>query len=756
MEIPDYQPFYIQSADGLRSEVARLGLEIPFEEDVSPLAQSLLVGGREVPNRFCAQPISGGDALEYGAPGLLTRGRYTAYARGGFGLIWVERTSALQVEKRGRLCLSASSVPQFASMLAEMRAAATKPPVVLLQLDSGEPAALVSAARLARDAGFDGVDIQSGRHILPDALARVRDAVPELLLTTRLCGYEGIRGGFGVSKGDFRKSDLAGPMEYVRRLVNSGLQMLNVTSASPSLVGSKRGEQAKLDSENPDEHPLMTLARQLDLVRAFKASFPTLLTVGSGLSWLRQFVSQVASGAVLSGGMDIAGFGRSALACPDLPARTLGGDALDAASSCMVCFACSQLEQAGRAVGCVIRDAENYGAVFRDMRRLDGDRLAVGAARCHFCEAAPCRAKSPTRTDIPAFIKAFREGREQAAYAVLRAGNPLPELVSQTGPAWLEEEGACIETTLTGESVPINDLRYAIAWRARERGKTGVCVPLESTGKTVAVVGGGPAGIAAAVRLIELGHCVHIHEASTILGGVPARILAKNRSMADPGAEIEALLRPAITTGRLSVRFGQTLGRNVFVPGLLAEHDAVLASVGLWKERSLGMAKGVMGALDLLEQGVAIFPKRVAVLAGGDSAMDACLLLRARGVAEIYVIFGGPRSEMHWHMAESWFASPGVHAMMSWQPRGYETDGSGRLLGVQLRHAEFGLEMVLQVDLVVEAMGLDLSENILPVEAVDKTRFYTAGAMVNGGASVGQCIAEGHSIAELIHKNLLR
>ncbi|MEI7776053.1 MAG: hypothetical protein WCK17_14900 [Verrucomicrobiota bacterium] len=208
MEIPDYQPFYIQSADGLRSEVARLGLEIPFEEDVSSLAQSLLVGGREVPNRFCAQPISGGDALEYGAPGLLTRRRYTAYARGGFGLIWVERTSALQMEKQGRLCLSAASVPQFASMLAEMRAAATQPPVVLLQLNSREPAALVSAARLARDAGFDGVDIQSGREILPETLARVRDAVPELLLTTRLCGYEGIRGGFGVSKGDFRKSDL--------------------------------------------------------------------------------------------------------------------------------------------------------------------------------------------------------------------------------------------------------------------------------------------------------------------------------------------------------------------------------------------------------------------------------------------------------------------------------------------------------------------------------------------------------------------
>ncbi|RFC46269.1 MAG: 4-dienoyl-CoA reductase [Verrucomicrobia bacterium] len=756
MEIPDYQPFYIKSADGLRSEIARLGLEIPFEEDISPLARSLTVGGTFVPNRFCAQPIAGGDALEGGVPSSLTRRRYVTYARGAFGLIWVERTVALEAERQGRLCLSASSVSQFASLLGEICDAAPRPPVVVLQLASAQPEALVSAAKLARDAGFDGVDIQGERESLPETLARVREAVPELLLATRLCAYEGFRGGFGVSSGDFRKYDLSAPTAYVRRLVESGLQLLNVTSASPVLMGGKRGEQAKLDYENPDEHPLMTLARQLALVRALRASFPNLPLIGSGLSWLRQFAPQVAAGALMGGSMDLVGFGRSALACPDLPARVVSGELLDAGSTCMVCFACSELERAGRAVGCVLRDAETYGAVFRGMRSLEGDRLASGAGRCHLCEAAPCQAKSPTRTDIPSFIKAFREGKEQVAYEMLRAGNPLPEMVSLTGPAWLEEEGACIERALTGESVPINDLRYAIAWRARERGQTGVCVPPASTGKSVVVVGGGPTGIAAAVRLVELGHHVRISEAATRLGGVPARLLSIRRAMADPSAEIEALLRPAITAGRLSVVFGETLGCNVFVSALLSEYDAVLVSVGLWKERSLGGGEGVMGALELLENGLGVIPRRVAVLAGGDSAMDACRFLTARGGVEIYVIFGGPRSEMHWHMAESWFASPGVNAMMGWQPLGYARDGSGRLLGVQLRHAEFGLEMTLEVDLVVEAMGLELAENLLPEGANKESRVYMAGAMVNGGRSVGQCVAEGHSMAEVIHRNLLR
>lgn len=756
MEIPDYEPFYIKSVAGLRAEVARLGLEIPLEEDASPLARPLAIGGWNIPNRFCAQPISGGDAAGDGSPSALTRRRYRAYASGAFGLIWMERTSALETEKTGRLCLSVSTVSHFASLIAEMKAVAAERPLVVLQIAPAHPDAMVSAARLALEAGFDGVDLQGDPGTLPEIFARVRAAAPGLLLATRLCAYEGVRGGFGVSGSDFRSYDLSGPMEYVARLVESGLQLLNLTSASPCLLGADRGLRAKGDYDKPDEHPLMTLARQLGLARAFRARFPGVPLVGSGLSWPRQFVPLVASGALGAGWMDLAGLGRSALACPDLPARVLGGGNLDPASTCMVCFACSQMERAGRAVGCVLRHVDSYGTLFRDMRRLDGDRLLTGATRCHLCEAPPCVAKSPTRTDIPAFISAFREGREREAYEVIRAGNPLPELVSETAPAWLEEEGACIETTLSGEAVPIRDLQYAIAWRARDQGLTGVRFPPECSGKNVAVVGGGPAGIAATVRLLELGHRVHIHETAPGLGGVASRLLAKVRSVADPGAEIEALLRPALESGRLKVSFGSTLGTNVFLPDLQAQYDAVLVAVGLWKERSLGVAHGVVGALDFLECQIASVPRRVALLAGGDSAMDACLALRARGAAEIYVVFGGPRSEMHWHMAEGWFANPGVHALMHWQPLGYETDEVGKVRGVQLRSAEFGLEMVLAVDFVVEAMGLELAPNIMPAIDLNTARLYTAGAMVNGGASVGQCVAEGLSMAEVIHGDLLR
>ncbi len=824
MEIPNYEPFYLRTSEELRAEIARLGLSIPLAENFAPLAQPLIIGSRRASNRFCAQPITGCDASPGGAPGELTRRRYTRLAEGGFGLIWFESTlagnaapSVPGVLHHKRLVLSEATLNAFTTMLKSVRASGRAAPLAILQLASSTGAELdamdddaierlrdelVHAAALAARAGFDGVDIQSchrafagrllraftraGRfggafenrsRFLLETFAAIRAQSPSLTLGVRLSAYDAARGGFGVSSSDYRQPDLAEPVRLAQLLQSAGVSLLNVTAASPNLraSASERGSLPLSDSTKPYEHPLTVLGRQLRIARTLREAAPDVAVIGSGFGWLRQFVPHVAAAAIAGDAIDFAGMGRGALAYPDAPRDVLTRGEMELGQSCMVCFACSTLCASGEPVGCTIRDASVYGTPYRHMRRFDPDSLLAGARRCHQCEAAPCVVASPTLTDIPMFIGAFLRGDERAAGEIIRARDPLPELTSQLSPAWLQAEGACIETALTGTPVPILDLQYAIAWRARECGETGVRVPAAASGGRIAVVGGGPAGIAAAVRLIECGHTVALFEASERLGGVPSRVIPAGR-LPDIHAEIDAVIQPALTARRLALHFNTTFGSaELSLPRLTAEFDAVLLAAGVWQERSLARMPGVVGALDFLEsakRGTAEpMPERVAILAGGDSAMDAARVVERFGAREIFVVFGGPRSAMHWHMPESWFAKPGVHAMMECATLGFVAGEDGRACGIRIRHAQLNVESVLHAGLFIEAMGLSVADSmraaldgvdfseagLVRVDAAHRTsaaRVYAAGGLVNGGASVGQCVAEGLAAADAIHADL--
>jgi NADPH-dependent glutamate synthase beta subunit-like oxidoreductase len=283
----------------------------------------------------------------------------------------------------------------------------------------------------------------------------------------------------------------------------------------------------------------------------------------------------------------------------------------------------------------------------------------------------------------------------------------------------------------------------------------------------IAIIGAGPTGLAATIRLLELGYLVHLYERSHHLGGVPARLLAPLRAVPDPQPEIDSILAPALTAGRLKIHFGSTLGEDLSLEALAhAGCAAILVTTGLWEESSLGLVPGVMGALAFLESSAMPVPDRVAILAGGDSAMDAARAAQARGAKELYIIFGGPRSALHWHLPESWFATPGVSAMMQWQPLGYDTGPDARVSAVRLRHSELHTEATLPVDLVIEAMALQPSAQVQSAiaayeaastagsKSTRRPRIYPAGALVNGGTSVGHCVAEGLAAAEAIHRDL--
>jgi len=801
----NYEPFYIESLADLRMEIDRLALEIPVSESTACLHGAFDMCGRILPNRFCAQPVSGRDSHADGSPGTLTLRRYRRLAEGGFGLLWFEAIGTPGEDlPQGSPVLSRGTIKGFSRFLGDLKSRSGRGTLCIAQLAPGrglhpqelDDAAiesrlddLIESALLAAEAGFDGVDfslchgslaesllsgfqrdgrfggsLENRARFVLQAVERVRKTVPSLLLCARVNVFHARRDGFGTDREDFRKPDFHEPLELARALHGAGVSVLNVTSSSPNFRApyDRRPNLPLEDSDDPHEHPLMTLQRQLNGAAALMRAVPGLAVVASGFSWLRHFAPHVAAAGIDAGLFALAGFGRGALAFPDAPKHRVWSQGL----SCIRCGACSEMEHGNAGIGCVIRDAAMYGPLYQGFQRMRPSVLREGAARCHFCEAAPCVGADPLRTPVPDMIRAYLNGDGSRAFRILAAANPLPRLVSHLSPSWMESEGACIEKALRGVPVPILDLQTDISWDARLRGERVLQIPEMANGKSVSIVGGGPAGIGAAVRLLESGFHVRIYEKSRALGGMPARVIPAMRA-GMPNLEIDELFQPAIDRQRLAIFLNHPVLPGSELEVLRSGCDAVLIAAGLWREKSLGRrGNGVVGGIEFLEMfkagGIPSVPLRVAVLGGGDSAMDAARIARESGATDVFVVFGGERASMHWHMREDWFATPGVHAMMEWQPIRFEHDAGSLLRGLRIRHASLGSECLLPVGMGIEAMGLlpdtcwgPLLEEIGPEPG--ETRIpgiFVAGAILNGGTSVTSCIAEGRAAAGKIHAAL--
>ena len=348
----------------------------------------------------------------------------------------------------------------------------------------------------------------------------------------------------------------------------------------------------------------------------------------------------------------------------------------------------------------------------------------------------------------------------------------LPELCAHLCPVDSLCEGRCVAATLDGSPIPIHDIQYAVSWSARQNGLTGVRVPKLETGKRVAVVGGGPAGISCAATLLEKGHQVVLFERSSRLGGTPELLIRSSR-FTGARDEVDAILMPALCEARLSIRYGVELGRDITLEALMQDHDAVFLAAGVWGEQSLGHAEGVISGVDFLSQvktkAIKKVPARVILLAGGDSAMDSARVALECGARELIIVYPGALSEMHWHMADAWFRTEGVHFMTMTRPLGYRIGTDGKVSGLIIqRTLDLSVEghpapeNILESELIIEAMGLRLETSLIAAlngcsmneEGLVKTAggssmscglpgLFAGGGMINGGASVVQCIAEG-------------
>jgi len=303
---------------------------------------------------------------------------------------------------------------------------------------------------------------------------------------------------------------------------------------------------------------------------------------------------------------------------------------------------------AGRLAGDEL--AENFADLHP---QLEPHEAMVAADRCYFCHDAPCITACPTDIDIPLFIRQIATGTPEAAAKTILSQNILGGMCARVCPTETLCEEACVREAAEGKPVLIGQLQRFATDTLQATGAH----PFERadlSGKTVAVVGAGPAGLACAHRLAMLGHNVVIFEAQPKPGGLNEYGIAAYKTVdAFAQAEVDWLLQ----IGGIEIRHGHPLGGDVTLAGLQAEFDAVFLGMGLGGVNALGLEgddkDGVDDAVafiadlrqasDLAQMPVG---RDVVVIGGGMTAVDAAVQSKLLGALNVTIAYRRGRDRM--------------------------------------------------------------------------------------------------------------
>lgn len=848
------KPFCYSQLSKLREEIASQGLDLAADDSVAPLLDPVEVGGFRLPNRLVVLPMEGCDGRADGAPDELTFRRYRRFAAGGAGLLWFEATAVVEEGRANprQLWIRRDTLDDFRALLREALAAAPQRPYTVLQLThSGRyskpgraprpiiahrspyldpihklPAdyplisddelerledRYVDAAKLAREAGFDAVDVKAchrylvselhashtreGRYggsfenrtrFFRNVVGKIRAAVPGVTVTSRMNVYDAMAYpyGYGVDREDAAKPDLAEPIELIRFLKEAGAPLVNITIGNPYYNPhvNRPFDWPVAGAPAPKEPPLEGVARFVGIVRRIQQAHPDLAVIGGGYSWLRQFFPNVAAAAVRRGWVTLAGAGRMAFAYPDFVRALKTEGRLDPEKVCVACSACTQIMRDGGRAGCVPRDADVYEPIYKEGRAEALDTILEMARTCRQCVAPTCVAGCPAGVDVPEFVGHIAASRFREAYESLRARNPLAAICGYVCPASAQCEGRCINQHYD-EAVPIRHLQRWVSRKAVEEGWAAEPRPRAAdTGKRIAVLGAGPAGVAAAATLASLGHQVCLIEGGAACGGQAEATIPEERLPESVVArEIEAVLESSgVAERRRNVR----IGRGCTLDHVMGEgFDAALIALGLSGSTPLPSparpASGVVGALEFLaraKRGEAV-KGTVLVLGGGSTAIDAALSAQRAGASGVSIVYRRSFAEMPAHAEErDAVIRAGVHLLILTAPVEYLLNKDGSLSGLKVVRTRLGApdasgrrrpeiipgsEHAIAADLVVEAIGQRIDEEL--TEAFSGLKFtqqgwlwtrersfetsrpgvFAAGDIVNGGATVVEAVAEG-------------
>ncbi|MDT7688597.1 MAG: dihydropyrimidine dehydrogenase subunit PreT [Acidobacteriota bacterium] len=411
--------------------------------------------------------------------------------------------------------------------------------------------------------------------------------------------------------------------------------------------------------------------------------------------------------------------------------------------------------------------------------------------RCVYCYDAPCTHACPTHIDVPAFIKKIASGNLVGSARVIFDANPIGGTCARVCPVEVLCEGACVEKTLMNKPIEIGRLqRYATDF-ALDSGRD-VLKAGQPNGKSVGIVGSGPAGLSCATYLARLGYDVTIYDRKPLPGGLDTYGMAEYKMSQRVSTDEAEMVK------RLGVKFrlNTEIGRDISIEELERAHDGVFLGVGLGETGRLDIPgedlEGVYDALYFIER---IKSRRwesvpighsVAVIGAGNTAIDAVTQARRLGAERVMLVYRRSQKEMPAFEYEYTLAKQDAVEFL-WQTAPLEIlageDGT-RVTGLRCVKMEFGdadasgrrsvkpvegSEFVVPADMVIKATGQqkmrEFFAGINGVEmdaagrvSVDKEtmqtgnpKFFAGGDCVNGGREAVDASQTGKLAAQGMH-----
>lgn len=427
-------------------------------------------------------------------------------------------------------------------------------------------------------------------------------------------------------------------------------------------------------------------------------------------------------------------------------------------------------------------------ALSEQLPPLSAHEAVVEANRCLYCYDAPCTQACPTHIDIPRFIKKIATGNVLGSAKTILEANFLGATCARVCPVQELCEGACV---LGSDHKPIQIgrlQRYATDYVYQQ--KTEVFKAGTPTGRKVAVVGSGPAGISCAAELAKLGHSVTLFEKRELAGGLSTYGIIVLREPVEVAlSEVEALKRLGV-----EVRTKMELGKNLSFDELRTKFDAVFLGLGLGAVPAMGIPgeehiqdglewieASKMKPLDTIKVG-----DNVVVVGAGNTAIDAATIAKRLGAERVTMVYRRTEAEMTAYPHEYQFARlEGIDYHFLTQPVRVVTD-RGKVVGLECIRMKLGApdasgrpapepvpgsEFVLPADQIIKAigqekpalakeLGLEAEKGYIRVNhdfATSIPGVYAGGDCVRakGTASTVMAVQDGKLAAKSIHSALV-